>query len=51
MKKFILNPWDAPKRNRKQRNRAKMALKMAKADWRLFLISIGWKADAQNFPF
>ncbi len=51
--KFILNPWDAnaPKHNRKLRKRAKMALKKAKSDWRLFILSIGWDADAQNFPF
>lgn len=53
MKKFILNPWDAgaPKHNRKLRNAAKLALKKAKADWRDFLVSIGWDADAQDFSF
>lgn len=53
MKKFVINPWDknAPKHNRKLRNRAKLALKKAKADWRMFLQSIGWPADAQDFPF
>lgn len=51
--KFVVNPWDAnaPKNTRRQRKAAKMALKRAKADWKDFLVSIGWEADAQEFPF